>query len=225
MIPPLIVKRATGLALSIIAVTDHNSAENAGAVLEAAQGADLTVLPGMEVQSREEVHLLCLFDTLEQVLEWQDVVYAHLPPLRNTPEVFGAQFVVDASGDFVRHNDRLLLASTSFSVEEIASGVGERSGLCIPAHVDRPSFSLLANLGFVPQGASFAAMELTGRTNSRALRQRYPELAHYSFVRSGDAHRLSEMTNSTILTIEEPSITEITWAFRRQQGRRVNVVE
>jgi len=224
MIPPWVVRRARELALGIVAITDHNSAENVAAVISAARGTELVVLPGMEVQTREEVHLLCLFDTVEQVLDWQEVVYGHLPPMKNRAEVFGAQFVVDPTGDFLHYNDRLLLTSASLSVEEVASGVEERAGLCIPAHVDRSSFSLLANLGFVPSGVRFAAMEVTGRANVQEMRQQHPELAKYSFIRSGDAHRLGEMSNCTILTIEEPTITEISMAFRGQRDRRVKVL-
>ncbi len=225
MIPPLIVARACELALGIIAVTDHNSAENAAAVIEAAQGLDLKVLPGMEVQSREEVHLLCVFDTLEQALDWQEYVYAHLPPLKNREEYFGAQFVVDSTGDYVRSNDRLLLASTSLSVEEVARGVEQRKGLCIPAHVDRPSFSLLANLGFVPQDVHWSAMEVSRQANVEQLQRQHPTLEGYAFVSSGDAHRLDELSDRTILTIECPSVAEIVMAFGRQDGRRVKVLE
>jgi len=202
MIPPLIVKRAGDLALGIIAITDHNSAENVAAVIEAAQGFDLTVLPGMEVQT-----------------------YAHLPPLKNNAKVFGPQFVVDATGDFIRYNDRLLATSTSLSVEEVTGGVEAKEGLCIAAHIDRPSFSLLANLGFVPQGVRFAAMEITHNANADQIRHQHPSLAGYSFVCSGDAHRLGEMSNKTILTLSEPTITEISMAFRGQAGRKVKVVE
>ena len=104
MIPPLIVKRARELALGIIAITDHNSAENVAAVIEAARGFDLRVLPGMEVQTKEEVHLLCLFDTVEQVTDWQAVVYDHLPPLKNREEVFAQQrsAAVDFNGSCAR---------------------------------------------------------------------------------------------------------------------------
>jgi len=224
MIPPLIVERARELALGIIAITDHNSAENVAAAIEAARGFDLTVLPGMEVQTREEVHLLCLFDTVEQVLDWQAVVYDLLPPLKNKAEVFGPQFVVDATGDFVRYNDRLLLTSTSLAVEEVASGVEKRKGLCIAAHVDRPSFSLLANLGFVPPGVPFAAMEITRHASVDEMQRQHPSLVGYSFVCSGDAHRLNEMGNQTILTLKEPTITEISMAFRRQEGRKAKVL-
>ena len=224
MIPPLIVRRARELGLGIIAITDHNSAENVGAVAAAAQGCDLTVLPGMEVQTQEEVHLICLFDTVEQALEWQQVVYAHLPPLRNDPDHFGAQFVVDASGDFVRYNERLLATSVSLSVEQVAAGVEARSGLCIAAHVDRPSYSLLANLGFVPPDVRFAAIEITPNAQVAAMQQRHPSLAGQTLVQSGDAHRLSEMSDRTMLTVAEPTTTEIAMAFRGEADRGVKVL-
>lgn len=224
MIPPFIVKRARELALGIIAITDHNSAENVAAVVEAAQGSDVHVLAGMEVQTREEAHLLCLFDTVEQVLDWQMVVYDHLPPLKNREEAFGAQFVVDAAGDYIRSNDRLLLTSTSLSVEQVAQGVAERQGLCIAAHVDRPGFSLLVNLGFVPQDVRLAAIEITRHAEAGEMQRLHPSLAGYSFVSSGDAHRLSEISDRTILTIEEPSIREIDLAFQRQGGRKAKIV-
>jgi PHP family Zn ribbon phosphoesterase len=224
MIPPLIVRRARDLALGIIAVTDHNSAENVAAVTEAARGSDLTVLPGMEVQTKEEVHLLCLFGTVEQALDWQEVIYTHLPAWKNDPQFFGAQFVVDATGALIRHNERLLATSTSLSVEEVAMEVTARGGLCIAAHIDRPSFSLLANLGLVPAGVEFSAMEITSRDTADEMRRRHPSLADYSFICSGDVHRLSEMSDRTILTLKEPTITEISLAFRGQAGRKVKVL-
>jgi PHP family Zn ribbon phosphoesterase len=224
MIPPLIVRRAMDLALGIIAITDHNSAENVAATIEAARGFDLAVLPGMEVQTKEEVHLVCLFDTVEQALDWQDAIYAHLPPLKNRPDFFGAQFVVDATGDFVRYNERLLATSTSLSVEQVAAKVDERGGLCIAAHVDRPSYSLLANLGFVPEGIRLAAVEITPGARAEDMRRLHPSLAGYPFIYSGDVHRLEEMTDRTILTLAEPTVTEISMAFRGAGGRKVKVL-
>jgi len=224
MIPPLIVQRAREKALGAIAVTDHNSAENVAAVIEAARDLNLTVFPGMEVQTREEVHLLCLFQTLEQVLSWQERIYQRLPDLSNNDQVFGPQFVVDATGDFVRYNTRLLLTSVSLSVEEVAHEVAERGGLCIPAHIDRPAYSLLANLGFVPVGAQFAALEISPRCNIENLRAQHPSTAAYALICSGDAHRLDEIADRTVLTINEPTIAEIEMALHNRQGRRVRVL-
>jgi PHP family Zn ribbon phosphoesterase len=223
MIPPLIVQRALALGLRVIGITDHNSAENAAAVMQSAQGTDLTVLPGMEVQSREEVHLLCLFDTLEQVLTMQGRVYNHLPRLKNKPELFGAQFVVDAEGCFVRHNERLLLTSTSLSVEEVAERVTELAGLCIPAHIDRPSYSLMANLGFIPTGLDFPALEISRHATPADVRRAHPSVSDRSLFVSGDAHRLQEMTSRTVLLAEGTAIHEVALALSGREGRAVIV--
>jgi PHP family Zn ribbon phosphoesterase len=168
MIPPLIVQRALELGLGMIGIADHNCAANAAAVVEAAQGTGLTVLPGMEVQTREEVHMLCLFDALEQVERWQGTVDAALPRRPNRESFFGAQYVVDASGAHRYTEERLLATSTSLSVEQVAEGVVALGGMCIPAHIDRPSYSILSNLGFVPQGLRVAGLEITSRAIGRA---------------------------------------------------------
>jgi len=163
MIPPLIVERALALGLGLIGIADHNCAANVGAVIEAARGTGLTVLPGMEVQSREEVHMLCVFDTLAQVEAWQHTVDDALPELPNREDYFGAQYVVDAAGAHRYTEERLLATSTSLSVEQVAVGVDTLGGLCIPAHIDRPSFSILSNLGFIPQGLPISGVEITPR--------------------------------------------------------------
>lgn len=223
MIPPLIVAQAKKLGLGCIAVTDHNSAENAQAVVDAGKAIDLVVLPGMEVQTREEVHLVCLFDTVEQDLAWQEKVYAHLPPLPNRPETFGAQFVVDADGNFVRENERLLLISADWSVEQVVTEVRAMGGLCFPAHVDRPSFSLLANLGFVPPELAFEAVELSHWLSPEQGVKRFPELTGYTMLVDGDAHRLAEIQCKTMVKVREPNVAELKLAFKGQGGRRVIV--
>jgi hypothetical protein len=223
MIPPLIIRRARELGLGLIAITDHNTAENVQAVQLAAEGSGITVLPGMEVQTREEVHLLCLFDTLEQVLRWQEVVYARSSPLKNREEVFGAQYVVDEKGEYRYTNDRLLLASTSLSVDDVVEGVRQEGGLSIAAHVDRQAFGLLAVLGFVPPGLALAALELwhslpddTGLGGA--------SLVGWPITHASDAHRLSEMRASTLVVVREPTIHELALAFRGQDGRKVKLL-
>jgi PHP family Zn ribbon phosphoesterase len=169
MIPPLIVRRAQELGLGMVAITDHNCCKNARAVIEAAKDTGITVLPGMEVQTREEAHMLCLFDTPEQADAWQEKVWAALPDERNRPEYFGEQYVVDATGNYLYTEDRLLSNSTSLSVEQVADGVNALGGICIPAHVDRPSLSILSNLGFIPPSLPIAGIELsrTARISAR----------------------------------------------------------
>lgn len=220
MIPPLIVRQALALGLGLIAVTDHNTAENASAVIAAARGTDLAVLPGMEVQTREDAHILCLFDTVDQALGWQETVYAHLPPLENREDVFGAQFVVDETGEYLYTNRRLLLTATSLSAEKVVAGVARLGGLTIAAHVNRQAFSLVGSLGFIPPDLALAAVELT-RIDA-AIDRRL--IGDRPVIVSGDAHRLSEMRADTLFRVCEPTIQELAMAFRGEAGRRMRVV-
>jgi len=221
MLPEFIVERAQELGLDIIAVTDHNSAENVAAVLVAAEGTGITVLPGMEVQTREEVHVVCLFDTLEQALTWQGDVYGHLPPLKNKEEAFGAQIVLAPDGSPVGKNDRLLLTSTDFAVEEVVRRVRRLQGLCIPAHVDRPAYSILANLGFVPPDLRLAGVEISQLVGVEEARRRFPQLRGLSLVASSDAHRLKDMVRRTTLKMERATVAEIALALAGAGGRGV----
>ena len=223
MIPPLIVQRARELGLELLAVTDHNAARNVAAVMAAAAGTGITVLPGMEVQSREEVHLVCLFDTLAQVLAWQEQVFAALPDRENDEAFFGPQFVVDAEGEYLETETRLLSISTALSVEQVVAGVGALGGIVLAAHVDRPSYSLVANLGFVPPGLEIAGIELSRRADLAAALQRLPQLASYGRVVSGDAHRLEEMTARTMFKVEAPVVRELALALAGREGRRVEI--
>src|SRR5512141_848639 len=102
MIPPLIVQRALENNIDLIAITDHNASANVRAVQKAAGSTDLIVLAGMEVQSREDVHLLTLFETLDALEAWQEQVDNALPNLPNDPDYFGEQFIVDETGEFIR---------------------------------------------------------------------------------------------------------------------------
>jgi len=221
MLPGLIVEQAQALGLNVIAVTDHNSAENAAAMVHAARGTDIIVLPGMEVQTREEVHLVCLFDTLEQVAEWQKQVYAHLPPLKNREKVFGVQVVLDAQGEPTGYNDRLLITSTSFSIDQAVKRARELNGLCVPAHVDRPAFSVVANLGFVPPDLDIPGVEISHLVSPAEAHARFPQLKPYGLIANSDAHRLEDISGRTTLKLAEPTVAEIGLALAGKQGRGV----
>lgn len=215
MIPPLIVKRALDLGLGLIAITDHNAAANCAAVVEAARGTGLAILPGMEVQTVEEVHALCLFDTVEQALTWQGIVFDHLPDQPNAEAIFGAQYVVDAAGDYIRTETRLLATSTDLSLEEANRHVKALGGLLIPSHVDRPKFGLLTNLGFMPPGLDVPAVELFRLTDPAAACAHWPDLAAYPLIRNSDAHSLGEITPALRLTLAAPTIAELALALAR----------
>ena len=221
MLPDLIVERAQELGLQIIAITDHNSAENAAAVVNAARGTGVTVLPGMEVQTREEVHLLTLFDTLKQAASWQEQVYANMPLLKNDEAFFGEQLLLDADGEPVGYLDRLLLTSTFFSVEDAVQRVCELDGLCVPAHVDRTMYSIISNLGFIPPELDVVGVEISTNIGPVEARERFPQLAHYSLVANGDAHRLKEMARRTTFKMIAPTVAEMALALAGVEGREV----
>ena len=221
MLPEFILERAADLRLNLIAVTDHNSAENCEAVMQAAEGTGIAVLPGMEVQTREEVHLLCLFDRLDQVLEWQGLVYANLPPVKNKPEVFGVQVVLSAAGEPVAFNDRLLVTSTNLSVDETVRRVREQGGLCIPSHVDRPVYSIISNLGFIPPDLGIRGVEISALVAAKDARTRVTGLEGYTLIANGDAHRLKEMVCRTTLKMAAPTVVELGLALAGEGDRGV----
>jgi PHP family Zn ribbon phosphoesterase len=225
MIPPLIVRRARELGLEVMAITDHNAAHNVAAVIEAAVSSGVTVLPGMEVQSREEVHLICLFDRLEQVLAWQERVFAALPDRKNDEAFFGAQYVVDATGAYLYTEERLLAVSTTLSVEEVVAGVRVLGGIVLAAHIDRPSFGLMANLGFVPPGLELAGLEFSRHADLSRMALQVPQAAGYGWLIGGDAHRLEEMVARTMLKVKAPTVSEIALALASRDDRRVEILD
>jgi 3',5'-nucleoside bisphosphate phosphatase len=219
MIPPLIVEKAIEKQISIIAITDHNSSRNFAAVKKAAAGTSLTVLPGMELQTREEVHILCLFDTEDQIQEYQQIVDKLLPDFKNQPEHFGEQFIVDETGEFLAREDRMLLSSVNVSIEDAFRIVENLGGLFIPAHVNRKAYGLLANLGFVPTDIDIQAVEISRHLTPVAALLQFPQLEGFSIVQNGDVHRLDEFLGSLILKIENPTISEIKSALTISQNR------
>jgi len=225
MIPPLIVRRARELGLGLIGIADHHSVENAAAVAQAATSCGIRVLPGMEVQTREEVHVLCLFEEMRQALDWQALVWEHLPPMNNREEFFGAQFVVDWRGEHLRTNERLLQTSVDLAFEQVLKGVEEHGGLALPAHVDRPRSSLFANLGMIPWGCRLLGAEISRHITPDEARRRFPQLQDIGLVQSGDAHRLEEMIGSTRLCLEAPTLAELRLALLGLGGRGIQLGE
>jgi PHP family Zn ribbon phosphoesterase len=219
MIPPLIVRRALALGLGLIAVTDHNSAANCAAVQQVAQGTGLHVLPGMETQTAEDVHVLCLFDTVEQALTWQGTVFDHLPDRPNPEDVLGPQYVVTGDGDYIRTEERLLLTGIDLGLDEVVRRANALGGLAIPAHVDRPSFSLLTSLGFVPRGLAAPALEIFRRTDPARLLREHPDLVAWPLICDSDAHRLDELHASLKFSLAEPTVAELRLALARMNGR------
>lgn len=224
MVPPLIVMEALDRGINLIAITDHNATGNIQAVQLAAAGTGLTVLPGMELQTREEVHVLCLFDRLEQAQAWQKLVTSCLPERENRADYFGDQLLVDENGDFIARESRLLVTSTSLSIDEAWCQVEALGGLMVPAHVNRPANGLLSILGFVPPDIPFAALEISRELKVSVAATLHCQLTGYPLVQGGDAHRLENILGLNQLQVEEPTLAEIRMAFRNSSGRSAKIL-
>ncbi len=223
MQPPLIINAAKKLGIKIIAITDHNASANIASVQKAASNFDITVLPGMELQTKEEVHVLCLFDTLTQMNKFQKLVDAKLPNIKNNAEFFGEQLIVDENGDFLRKEERLLITSANINLNEAFDLVTELDGLLIPAHVNRKANGLIEILGFVPPDIPFLAMEISRHLTPTEAVNNFPQIENYSIIQNGDVHRLNDFIGTTIFEIVEPSIHEIKLALKNQDGRTFKI--
>jgi 3',5'-nucleoside bisphosphate phosphatase len=219
MIPPLIVRTALEKGINLIAITDHNSTANIKAVQKAASETDLKVLPGMELQTREEVHVLCLFDEIEQVEKLQNLIDERMPDMQNYPDIFGEQYIVDETGDFIRSELRLLSTSINITLKEAWENVDRLGGLFIPSHVNRQLFGLLPVLGFIPTDIPIEILEISRHISPQEAVQKFPSLEKYRMIQNGDVHNLNDFLGSTEWELDEPTITELKLAIREIEGR------
>jgi len=216
MLATAIVKQAKKVGLDMIGICDHNSAENVAAVVKAGAREGLSVIGGIEITSCEEVHILGLFSTECNLMNLQDLVYENLSG-ENDEQAFGPQTIVDEWDYGVGTNHRLLIGATTLTVEQIVEAIHQQSGIAIASHVDRERFSLIGQLGFIPERLSLDALELS---NPSSTRQGY----NYPVVTFSDAHFLEDIgKNSTCFMIEDVSIDEIKKALHNDMGRRVIV--
>lgn len=221
MSPRAIVKKSLERGVDIIAVCDHNSAENVGAVIRAGAQRGLYVLPGMEINSSEEVHILAIFDSEKQALAMQDVIYLHLKGT-NRPEVFGDQVVANEFDEVEGFNDRMLIGATKLGLNEVVREVHRLGGLSIASHVDRPSFSVLSQLGFIPPDLEIDALEISRHLKRESIRSKIPEVGEFPIVTFSDAHFLDDIGRLyTSFLLEDPNVDEIRMALAEESGRRV----
>lgn len=160
MTPNNIVNMSLLKELDVIALSDHNSAKNIQAVRKVAEGTGLLVIPAIEVCTMEEVHILCLFYSFEQCEAFGKYLYDLLPPVMNQPDIFGEQWVMNEQDEVVGSVDKLLINAANLSIDRLLSVLPEYDGFAIPAHVDKSSYSIIANLGFLPPEYGFPCIEV-----------------------------------------------------------------
>lgn len=219
MHPQALVDKALAAHLDVIAICDHNASENVPYVMEAARGKNVKIIPGMEITSSEEVHLIALFESLTDLSTIQETVYQHLTGI-NDENRFGMQVIVNETGEVEGFNDKLLIGATDLPLNTIVNHVHERNGLAIASHIDRESFSVLSQLGFIDESFRFDALEISSLLDLKQARRVYASLDQYTFITSSDAHDLKDIGKVfTKIMMDEPSLAELKMAFQHQNGR------
>jgi PHP family Zn ribbon phosphoesterase len=217
MVPRAIVERAKHVGLDAVGICDHNAAANVQAVREAGREAGIGVLAGIEVATAEEIHLLALFESEERLQQFAGLVKNHLSG-SNDPELFGDQIVVQKDGDPTALEESLLIGATNLVVSRTVEEIHRLEGLAIASHVDRQTFSILSQLGFIPAELDLDGVELSRHSGP----EEYYELRSLPVVRSSDAHFPEEIGSSfTTFLVEEATVAEIRMALAARDGRRI----
>lgn len=204
MTPNNIVNMSLIKGLDFIALSDHNATGNLEAAMECAKGTGLVVVPAMEIETAEEVHVLCLFSTLEGAKQASKEVYGHLMEIDNKPDIFGPQILYNHNDEVVGEERRLLISATSLPIEAVKQLAESCGGIAIPAHIDRNSYSVLSNLGFLPE-IGFTTVEVS----DKAKQTEYTGLG-VRMITNSDAHYLEDIQErENWLELEEKSISAL----------------
>lgn len=210
MTPANIVNMAKLLELDVIAVTDHNSCKNCPAVYSYAQKNNIIAIPGMELCTMEEVHVLCFFSKLENAMAFDAFVYDRLIKIPNNERVFGRQEIYNENDSKVGEEPYLLINATDITYDNLDKLMEEYEGIFVPAHVDKGSNSLLSNLGFVPPDASFKCVEIKDAKKVDDLKINHPYFNKCNIIFNSDAHGLGEIHEAVhFLEAKERSVKSI----------------
>jgi 3',5'-nucleoside bisphosphate phosphatase len=223
--PRDIVLAAEEKQLDIIAITDHNSVANTRAVIQAGVGHDLLVIPGMEVATAEDVHVICLFPDWQKAQSFQDFIYQHLLDGYYDESLYGPQIVCDEEENIIDREHKLLAFSTTVPMTQVYDQVVKHEGIAYPAHVDRQAYSALHTLGHIPKEIPFDAVEISHRLLLNEATIRFPELARFQIVTASDAHDIKDIGKAiTFFFLEKPTFAEIKMAFAHEEGRLLSVM-
>lgn len=199
MTPANIAGMAAIKGLDVIAVTDHNSCRNCLAVMAAAEEYGVLAIPGMEINTSEEIHAVCLFEELKAALEFDAYVYERLIPFPNREDIFGRQLIYNTEDQICGTIPNLLIQPAEISFDRLWELVRGYGGVMFPAHIDKQANSLLYNLGAIPPDSRFRTAEMKDLKNLHRLRREHPYLEHCRVISNSDAHYLEH--------IHEPELT------------------
>lgn len=223
MTPNNIINMARLKGLHLISITDHNSLKNVEVISKVGEEFGIVVVPGCEVQTREEIHVLCYFPSVELGLKFQErVIGSYLQKTKNDPGIFGNQLIYSKYDEVVSKEDNMLLNSLSLGLEELINWVGYFNGISIPAHIDKQAYSILSNLGFIPHNLPIQGVEVSYKNwHKRDVVDKYSRLG-YNMITASDAHYLRDiMERDFYIELEDVSVRALFNELRRCSGKRV----
>lgn len=223
MSPVNIIGEALAKGLDMIAITDHNSTKHCRLAQEIGRKNGITVLAGAEINTVEEIHCLTFFENIEKADLFQQFIDEQLMVIRNKPEIFGHQYIVDEAENILGEEERLLVASLQAGIDKVAARVKELNGIFIPAHINRPHNGLYSQLGFIPDYLDMDGLEVSRIPGYEEFINGHPEISGYCLVTNSDAHHLEHIGASyTRYLLEKPCFEEIRLALKNKGGRKVS---
>ena len=195
--PKRVVERAFEVGLNLIFITDHNSIANAVAAIKAAEKFEsLRVYPGMEITTREEAHVLSLFENLTDAGRMLETTDKYLPDAYFEKEI-DEQIIANELDEIDGFYRKSLFSAVDLSIEEIIDLIHKNNGIAIAAHIDRQSFSVLSQLGSIPFNCKFDALEISPNMQYEEAVSIYEGYSDkYKFVKGSDSHSLNTIGNA-----------------------------
>lgn len=190
MTPNNIAGMAALAGLNIMALTDHNTCRNCPAFFAAAKKQGIIPIAGMELTTAEDIHVVCLFESIDDALAFSDEVDSRRIRIRNRVDIFGEQYIMDGEDEIVGTEDDLLSNATTVTVDEAPTLVKKHNGVCFPAHVDREANGIISTLGTFPEFPPFEWAEFHDAEKINSYKERYPLLQRVGTVIGSDAHYL-----------------------------------
>ncbi len=221
MTPSKILRCARERGLDIVAITDHNSGENFPACKNAGGSSGPLIIPGMEVATLEEVHVIGLFESYEDLFEFQKIVYKNLKDGEFDGR-YGYQLVVNEKDEILSFSKKMLISATNITIKEVVNFIHDYRGIAIASHIDKEVFSVMSQLGFIPGDIDFDALEISPNMEIEKAMMVFREYSEIPFIKSSDAHHLKDIGRCTTgFLLEEPSFKELKMAIKKIDGRKI----
>lgn len=224
MSPARIIEEAKKKKLDIIGITDHNSTLHANVCIELGKKNGISVFPGVEINTQEEIHCLAFFENIEHTNKFQEFIDAHLPHIKNKPERFGMQLVVNENEEILEEVENLLIVGLSASIEETEHMTHNLGGIFIPAHVNRQVNGIYSQIGFLPDDLVIDAIELRSPVNLKEIYAKRSDLKLHQLITNSDAHNLHQIGETyTEYYLQEPTFKEWSQAIKGLNNRKIRI--